>query len=145
MSNKSLFDYPQGPFAPISYVPYLYFDSAYSRAQLPIFSPRFFTIVLIGYLSPIPVLNKWVIGPSDFASKYLTPILWSSLSRVTGVVSDGTSSRNSYLQAIALLTLFYIFIVYILTGLMSSTAQLIGNKAGYKNKGTFITGKTLFL
>ncbi|KAJ7248875.1 hypothetical protein B0H12DRAFT_713020 [Mycena haematopus] len=46
-------------------------------------------------------------------------------------------------MAVALLTLFYVFSVFILSAIMSVTGQLLGNKAGYKNKEPRIAKRTI--
>ncbi|KAF8213980.1 hypothetical protein K438DRAFT_1956081 [Mycena galopus ATCC 62051] len=104
--GKSLMDYPQN-----------------SSISFPI-------IVLACYLSAIPLL-RFLSSPTGFGGRILTPLLSSALKKV----SNGASSVESSPQkAVALLTLFYVFVIFILSAIMSAEAQLLGNKTGYKNK-----------
>ncbi|KAF8208055.1 hypothetical protein K438DRAFT_1754800 [Mycena galopus ATCC 62051] len=86
---------------------------------------------LASYMSGIPVV-RFLASPSGFGAKLLTPLLANALRRVSS--NSASSIESSPQRAVALLTLFYVFFVYILSAIMSATAQLLGNKTGYKNK-----------
>ncbi|KAF7340712.1 Membrane protein [Mycena sanguinolenta] len=106
-SGKSLFDWPQSA----------------SPAPFPL-------LIFSGYLSTIPVIN-FLSSPTGPVSQVLTPLLSSALH----CASNGVSSiEQSPQKAVALLTLFYVFVVFILSAIMSVTGQLLGNEEGYKNK-----------
>jgi hypothetical protein len=63
----------------------------------------------------------------------LTPVISSALR----ILSDDTSTvENNPQKAIVLLTAFYLFTVYMASVMLSNMGQLLGNKAGYKNKGS---------
>ncbi|KAK7028540.1 membrane protein [Favolaschia claudopus] len=81
-------------------------------------------------LSAIPV-SRFLSSPTGLSARFLTPLLSGTLLRV----SNGASAIESKpLKAVALLSLFYVFGVFVLSAIMSVTAQLMGNKTGYKNK-----------
>ncbi|KAJ6601170.1 hypothetical protein DFH09DRAFT_1020482 [Mycena vulgaris] len=105
-SRRSLFDFPQ-----TSYI--------------------VFPLVALGsYLSPIPILS-FLSAPSGLGARLVTPLLSNALLKA----SNGASTvENNPQKAIVLLTAFYLAAVYIGSATMSSTGQLLGNKAGYKNK-----------
>ncbi|KAJ7687856.1 hypothetical protein B0H17DRAFT_1300002 [Mycena rosella] len=70
-------------------------------------------------------------APTGLGARLLTPLL----SRALVAASNGASTAESSPQrAIALLTAGYVAAVYIGSAAMSSYGQLLGNKAGYKNK-----------
>jgi hypothetical protein len=87
-------------------------------------------VVVSSYLSAIPIL-LFLSAPSGLGAQFLTPILSTALRRVCN-----SSLESSPQKAIALLTAFYMFALYVCSAVMSATAQLMGNKTGYKNKGT---------
>ncbi|KAJ6510977.1 hypothetical protein C8R45DRAFT_399975 [Mycena sanguinolenta] len=106
-SGKSLFDWPQNT----------------SPAPFPF-------LIFSGYLSTIPVLS-FLSSPTGPISQVLAPLLSSALH----CASKGVSSiEESPQRAVALLTLFYVFAVFILSAIMSVMGQLLGNEEGYKNK-----------
>ncbi|KAJ7126178.1 hypothetical protein C8R44DRAFT_980030 [Mycena epipterygia] len=87
-------------------------------------------LIFVSYLSPIPILF-FLSRPSGLGARLLTPLLSRALFRVS---NGAATPENSPQKAIALLTAFYVLAVYIGSATMSSTGQLLGNKAGYKNK-----------
>ncbi|KAJ6448863.1 hypothetical protein C8R47DRAFT_1171919 [Mycena vitilis] len=107
-SNKSPFDWP----------------SSLPRIGMPL-------VTFSLYLSAIPVL-RFLSAPSGFGANFLTPFLSSALRSVSS--SSATLERNPE-KAIALLSVFYMFMLYVCSAIMSATGQLLGNKgAGYKNR-----------
>ncbi|KAJ7248869.1 hypothetical protein B0H12DRAFT_712815 [Mycena haematopus] len=103
-------------------------------------TPYSFPIITLAcYLSAIPVLTL-LASPTGLGAKILTPLLANALRRV----SNGRSSVEQNPQkAVALLTLFYVFALFILSATMSATGQLLGNKTGYKNKEPRIVKRTI--
>ncbi|KAJ7330366.1 hypothetical protein DFH08DRAFT_312702 [Mycena albidolilacea] len=96
-------------------------------------------VVLSCYLSGIPLI-RILSSPTGLGGRFLTPLLSSALHSV----SDGASSvENNPQKAVALLTVFYVFVVYILSAIMSALAQLLGNKTGYKNKEPRLNKRTV--
>ncbi|KAJ7248870.1 hypothetical protein B0H12DRAFT_712881 [Mycena haematopus] len=104
-------------------------DSSFDwpKSSSPILFPL---LILFLDICTLPILN-FLSSPTGLVSQVLTPLLSNALH----CVSNGTLSveRNPE-KAVALLTLFYAFAVFILGPIMSVTAQLLGNEAGYKNK-----------
>ncbi|KAF7340755.1 hypothetical protein MSAN_02104000 [Mycena sanguinolenta] len=114
--GKSLFDWPQST----------------SPAPFPL-------LIFSGYLSTIPVLN-FLSSPTGPVSQVLTPLL----SKALHCASKGMSSiEESPQKAVALLTLFYVFTVFILSAIMSVTGQLLGSGEGYKNKEPRMNKRTV--
>ncbi|KAJ7482721.1 hypothetical protein FB451DRAFT_1170582 [Mycena latifolia] len=64
-------------------------------------------------------------------ARLVTPLLSNALLKVS---SGASLAENSPQKAIMLLTAFYMTSVYIVSAGMSSYGQLLGNKAGYRNK-----------
>ncbi|KAJ6453945.1 hypothetical protein C8R45DRAFT_1192366, partial [Mycena sanguinolenta] len=96
-------------------------------------------LIFSGYLSTIPVLN-FLSSPTGPVSQVLTPLLSNALHRA----SKGMSSiEESPQRAVALLTLFYMFAVFILSAIMSVMGQLLGNEEGYKNKEPRMNKRTV--
>ncbi|KAJ7932965.1 hypothetical protein B0H13DRAFT_1856575 [Mycena leptocephala] len=92
-------------------------------------APIVFPIVVVSsYLSAIPIL-LFLSSPSGLGAQFLAPILSTALRRVSN-----SNLESSPQKAIALLTVFYMFALYVCSAVMSATAQLMGNKTGYKNK-----------
>ncbi|KAJ7807377.1 hypothetical protein B0H14DRAFT_2609777 [Mycena olivaceomarginata] len=83
-----------------------------------------------GCLSALPILS-YLAAPSGLGARLLTPVISSALR----ILSDDTSTvENNPQKAIVLLTAFYLFTVYMASVMLSNMGQLLGNKAGYKNK-----------
>ncbi|KAJ6632232.1 hypothetical protein B0H10DRAFT_1976633 [Mycena sp. CBHHK59/15] len=90
-----------------------------------------FPLVTFGsYLSPLPILS-FLSAPTGLGAQLITPILSATLFKVTGGASTVETNPQ---KAIILLTVFYLSSVYIVSATMSSAGQLLGNKAGYKNR-----------
>ncbi|KAJ7482734.1 hypothetical protein FB451DRAFT_1235945 [Mycena latifolia] len=91
----------------------------------------FFPLATLGsYISPIPLLS-FLSAPSGLGARLVTPILSTALFKVS---NGASTAENSPQKAIMLLTVFYMTSVYIVSAGMSSYGQLLGNKAGYRNK-----------
>ncbi|KAJ6535123.1 hypothetical protein B0H19DRAFT_1185026 [Mycena capillaripes] len=105
---KSLFDWPRSNTTAIVF---------------PIF-------VLSSYISAIPLIS-FLAAPSGPGATFLTPLLSHALRRVS---NDASTLETDPRKAIALLTVFYMFTLYVCSAVMSATAQLLGNKVGYKNR-----------
>ncbi|KAJ7482706.1 hypothetical protein FB451DRAFT_1442330 [Mycena latifolia] len=91
----------------------------------------FFPLATLGsYISPIPILS-FLSAPSGLGARLVTPLLSNTLLKV---LSGASAAENSPQKAIMLLTAFYMTSVYIISAGMSSYGQLLGNKAGYRNK-----------
>ncbi|KAJ7126169.1 hypothetical protein C8R44DRAFT_121239 [Mycena epipterygia] len=96
-------------------------------------------LTFVSYLSPIPILS-FLSAPSGPGARLLTPLI----SHALFAASNGAATpENSPQKAIALLTAFYLFAVYIASAIMSSTGQLLGNKTGYKNKEPRLNKRSL--
>ncbi|KAJ7330386.1 hypothetical protein DFH08DRAFT_815295 [Mycena albidolilacea] len=82
------------------------------------------------YLVATPLVNI-LSTPSGFGARTLAPVLSAVLLKV---LNNTSSVESSPQKAVALLTLFYVFAVYVLSAIMSAMGQLLGNKMGYKNE-----------
>lgn len=99
-----------------------------------IFQCRFPFLVFGSYLSAIPVAN-YLSKADGFASNYLVYPLVTALGRTN--LSLSTAVNDDPRKLVVALTALYIFSVNIISGVMSVTGQLLGNKEGYRNKGLF--------
>ncbi|KAJ7482733.1 hypothetical protein FB451DRAFT_1170593 [Mycena latifolia] len=102
----SLLDFPQS-----SYVIFPFWFLASSSSTIPL---AFFLSV-----------------PSGLSAKLLIPLLSKTLFKVSNGVSTVEGNPR---EAIVLLTAVYMTSVYFISAGMSIYGQLLGNKAGYKNK-----------
>ncbi|KAF8196264.1 hypothetical protein K438DRAFT_1825912 [Mycena galopus ATCC 62051] len=95
--------------------------------------------ILAAFLSALPVV-QFLSSPTGLGGRVLTPLLSTALQSLSGGASSVETSPQ---RAVALLTLFYVFVIFALTAIMSLTGQLLGSKMGYKNKEPRLNKRTV--